>query len=57
MAVAVDTSMVQSPRRPVSVTPVDGVMAQTGDSHSNGAVVRQVCCEAGLPNLSYLTCA
>ena len=57
MAVAVDTSMVQSPRRPVNVIPVDGIRAQRGGSHSNGAVVRQVCCEAGLPNLCSLTCA
>ena len=57
MAVAVDTSMVQCPRRPVSAIPVDGVKARRGCSHSNGAVVRQVCCEVGLPNLCSLTCA
>ena len=57
MAVAVDTFMVQSPRRPVSAIPVDGVRAQRGGSHSNGAVARQVCCEAGVPNLCSLTCA
>ena len=57
MAVAVDTSMVQCPRRPVSAIPVDGVRAQRDRSHSNGAVARQVCCEVGFPNLCSLTCA
>ena len=54
MAVALDTSMVQSPRRPIAV---DGARAQSSGSHSNGAVARQVCCESGLPNLCSLTCA
>ena len=57
MAVAVDTSMVQSPRRPMSAIPVDGARAQSGGIHSNGAVARQVCCESGLPKLCSLTCA
>ena len=56
MAIALDTSMVQSPRRPLSAIPVDGARAQSGGSHSNGAVARQACCESGLPNLCYLTC-
>ena len=40
-----------------NLLPVDGVRAQRGRSHSNGAVARQVCCEVGLPNLCSLTCA
>ena len=57
MAIAVDTSMVQSPRRPVSAISADGARAQRGGGKSNGAVARQVCCETGLPFFCSLMCA